>query len=106
MENFTGTLRWPFYYIDPLPRYTVHVNSRVFTGLLYQDTWEGMNEPCIYAGNPQGAESTVVLYPNDPVIEGVYRDYIVSGLFETTFRYSRFNERMCTAGDGGLLFRT
>lgn len=33
--------------------------------------------------------------PNDPLIEGRYKDYIVDGPFATEFDYSHFNEEMC-----------
>ena len=58
-------------------------------------TWEGQNEPCLYAGNRQGGVVYEVLGEQDSVIEGNYADYRVQGLYETRFRYSHFNNSLC-----------
>ena len=99
IHNFTGVLN-PAYPPPPLTRYTLHVNNKTFTGLHYDLTWEFDDAPCLYSGNRQGGPIGEVREPNDPVIEGIYTEYIVSGLFETAYIYGRFNETICEDGSG------
>ncbi len=74
----------------------LNVNNRTFTGILLDLTWELEYDPCIYAGNFQAGAHPEVLEPNDPVIEGDYKEYIVDSLFGTAFTYGRFDEDVCT----------
>lgn len=66
-----------------------------FTGWLYSLTWERMQGPCLYAGNRQAGKIYEVDDPNDSVIEGNFTEYEVPGRFETSFKYSEFDETRC-----------
>ena len=69
---------------------------RSLTGLLEDLLWEGGEGPCLYAGNSQGGPIYEVENPNDPVIEGVYKDYRVQGLFEESqYVFAQFDETKC-----------
>ena len=48
------------------------------------------NRPCLYAGNHNGGPIGEVP-DTDGVIEGMYSDYEVGGLFETSFMFSKYN---------------
>lgn len=54
----------------------------------------GQSDPCLYAGSDQAAEigddSSM-----DPVIQGTYTDYIVKDVFETEYKYSKFESERC-----------
>ena len=71
--------------------------ARSFLGEFYHLKWDKTREPCLYAGNAQGGPSAEVQDPNDSIIEGRYRDYIIQSedLFDTEYVYSRFNEDRC-----------
>ncbi len=99
LENFTGTLN-PNYPPLNQVRYTLNVNNRTFTGILFDLTWEFKPDPCILAGNRQAGPIGEVLEPNEPVIEGNFREYKIGSLFGTAFTYGRFNEDMCGDGSG------
>lgn len=75
----------------------VETEARTFVAELYTYTWETRNELCFYAGNTQGGSLREITEEgfNDPVVEGSYKDYIVDGLFEHNFAYSRFSADMC-----------
>ena len=68
---------------------------RSFLAEQHFSAWENRPGPCLYAGNAQGGWSGEVNGLNNPVIQGSYKDYIVNGLFETDFTYSRFEEQSC-----------
>ncbi len=70
---------------------------RLITGVLDDQTWEFEQEPCFYVGNSQAGPIYEVKDPNDPVIEGSYDDYLVSGGYETGYAYSRFDETQCSS---------
>ncbi len=100
VSNFTGELVDPNF---PQERYVINVTHpdsadgpRLITGILDDQTWEFEPEPCFYVGNSQGGSIYEVKEPNDPVIEGNYEDYVVSGQFETMYTYSRFDEGRCS----------
>ena len=87
---------------DPGPNaYTVTVNypgqqARVFVGWLYPITWEKRLEYCIYAGNSQGGSSVEIPSPfNDPVLEGMYTDYMIGTPFGNEFQFNHFEEGRC-----------
>ena len=96
VEPYTGNLR------DGTPAqdlFSITVNypgqpPRRFTGELSSHTWELDPRPCLYAGSNQAGVSNEV-EGNDPVIEGRYSDYQVSGAFATNYMYSHFDEREC-----------
>lgn len=73
--------------------------ARSFLGHFYHLKWDKTRETCLYVGNAQGGPSFEVMDPNDSVIEGRYRDYILQGgdgnLFETDYTYSQFDESRC-----------
>ena len=73
--------------------------ARSFLGHFYYQKWDRTREPCLYVGNAQAGPSFEVPDPNDSVIEGYYRDYILQGedenLFATGYTYSQFEEERC-----------
>ena len=71
--------------------------ARSFLGEFYHLKWDKTREPCLYVGNAQGGPSAEVEEPDDSIIEGNYRDYIIKSedLFDTVYTYSRFNENRC-----------
>ena len=72
-------------------------SGRSFTGIHYEFNWSHEKQPCIYAGNRQGGPIHEVKDPNDPVIEGHYKEYQVSGPFsEAGYKYSLFNSTVCS----------
>ena len=73
--------------------------QRQFIARLYTNTWDKRGSECYYAGSAQGGPLGELESPHlrDSVIEGRYTDYIVSSLFETQFKYSRFDTNRCTA---------
>lgn len=70
-------------------------SHRQFVGRHYDLSWSRDFEDCLYVGNRQGGPIREVDFPNDPVIEGHYTDYIVTGGFQTMFKYSVFNSTYC-----------
>lgn len=70
-------------------------SHRQFVGRHYDLSWSRDVEDCLYVGNRQGGPIREVDSPNDPVIEGHYTDYIVTGAFQTMFKYSVFNSTYC-----------
>ena len=83
--------------------YTVTVSHpdspvRQFAAFLWPRSWEivrGEYQPCLYAGSHQAGRMDEIEGYSDPVIEGLYTDYIMSGPFDTEFEYSRFEQRRC-----------
>ena len=63
---------------------------RSFLANYYSLVWDRSSKPCLYAGSSQGGSLTNV-EPNDPVIEGNYREYEVSSLFGSSFKYNQLN---------------
>lgn len=64
-----------------------------FAGWLFPLTWELKRGPCLLVGSYQAGPTYRVENTNDSVIEGVYTEYEVDGLYETDFRYSEFGDR-------------
>ena len=70
--------------------------ARVFTGFISSLAWDYSPGPCLNAGDSQGGPAFEIEAPNDPVIEGHYKDYIVSGAFdETGYAFGRFEDTSC-----------
>ena len=71
---------------------------RSFVGIWSSVTWELLRRPCYFVGSGQGGRMLEIAPPdpNDPVIEGQYTDYIVDSLFATQYRFSHFNNTLCT----------
>ena len=60
-------------------------------------TWDNSKETCVYVGNSQGGPSGEFFNQlSGSVIEGSYKDYMVEGIFDTEFKYSRI-EGSCAA---------
>lgn len=100
--TYTGSQTIDYLDLDSLYAVTVSPpleaqQTRTFIAELYTFTWEPRNEVCFYAGNIQGGRLAEITDENfnDPVIEGSYEHYIVGGLFEHDFAYSRFSAGMC-----------
>lgn len=87
--------------LDLRNRYSITVmhpdaeRERTFTAILYDFNWEFAKQPCFYAGNQQGGPIAEVMDPNDSVIEGEYFDYQTTGIFASTYKFSRFEENQC-----------
>ena len=101
--KFNGTLR---YGADPSRYYVVTIEpgddspTRSFLGQFYHLKWDKSRESCLYVGNSQAGssyESEDPNAPNDSIIEGRYRDYIMisDDLFGTDFAYNEFEEDRC-----------
>jgi hypothetical protein len=68
---------------------------RQFTAFLHHREWDKTLAPCLYAGNRQGGPMAELPGRSDSVIDGHYRDYLTSGLYEDSFKYSKF-EATCS----------
>ena len=82
--------------ITPAPdHYAVTVNApgetRRFFAWKHSRTWDMEGVSCLYSGNVQGGPLYEVTSISDPVIQGTYTDYTVSGLFHSEYRYAKFN---------------
>ena len=73
--------------------------TRTFLAVLQIRSWDRTRGPCLYAGNRQAGPTGDIpedQLPNDSVIEGEYRDYIVSGEYATDCFYcGQFDESRC-----------
>ena len=69
-----------------------HPNSSVrHVPVLSGHAWFGRGRTsCLYAGDTQGGHVYEVESPNDSLIEGSYKDYIVSSIFANDFKFDRF----------------
>ena len=70
-------------------------NTRSFTAYLYHRTWDKTASPCLYGGNSQGGPWSELPGPNDPLIEGTYKDYLTRDLFDVNYKFSKF-EGVCS----------
>ena len=59
--------------------------------------WDLREATCFFAGSIQGGSLLEITEPdiNDPVIEGVYTDYIVEGILQNSYKFSQFNNNRC-----------
>ncbi len=98
VEPFTGSIRSSAS-TDNLYQVTIqHPNERrEFTAWLYPLTWEHRREYCLYAGNQQAGSVYEVVSPNDPVIEGTYKDYLVDTAYGIDFAFAQFDEGRCNS---------
>ena len=70
---------------------------RRFVTFLHSPTWDRRGkEYCLYGGNRQGGGIFEIESPNDPVIQGQYRDYIVGKQFGVEFVYTHFDSSQCS----------
>ena len=58
---------------------------RSFVGIESSVTSELERRPCYFVGSEQAGPLVEVSEPNNSVIEGVYRDYIIESLFATSY---------------------
>lgn len=72
-------------------------DSRKFVAEYSDRTWVPEKKDCLYVGNSQGGEIKEVQdsHFNDPVIQGIYSDYLTTGLYDHAFAYSRFDHERC-----------
>ena len=83
--------------IDPLD-YLIEISqsddqTKQLVGSDHSVTWQRRKQRCLYAGDRQGAKGAGQHGgPNEPLIDGVYTDYIVDGPFDTSFAYSQFGQ--------------
>ena len=71
-------------------------NHRHIPARKYSLTWDHFHQTCYYVGNSQGGPEKS-RDQNESVIEGSYKDYETSGLFDTDFLYERFEDGICKA---------
>ena len=83
------------YRIISVPSVTTPGESRHFIAELHHRTWDKTPEQCYYTGDSQGGHSGLVVSPDDSVIEGNYKEYILDGLFATDYRYGQYEEENC-----------
>ena len=83
-------------YVVELPPRDNTQTSRTLTGYLYPLASDFSPNPCLYVGNRQAGPIHEVIDPNDPIIETIYKNYIVPSAFdETDFPFAMFNEGRC-----------
>ena len=74
--------------------YAVTVNGprgmRRFLAWKHHRTWDKKSMTCLYAGDAHGGPVYEATSLSDPVIEGTYNEYKVSGLFATEYKYEMF----------------
>ena len=70
-------------------------DERRFVALRLSVTWEFEKKPCLYVGNSQAGPLGEVVDPNDSVIEGTYKDYIVDSIFSPVFKFAHIDEDNC-----------
>ncbi len=74
-----------------------NMSPRRFVTFLHSVTWDRRGkEYCLYGGNRQGGGILEIESPNDPIIQGRYRDYIVGEQFGVDFAYSHFESSECS----------
>ena len=80
---------------------TVHPNDsnrkRSFVALESSVTWEFEKKPCLYVGNSQAGPLGEDVAPNESVIEGSYKDYMVDSIFSPNFIFAHFDQDNCMA---------
>ena len=61
----------------------------------YSMTWDHHHKTCYYVGNSQGGpeKSRDQL---ESVIEGSYKDYMTNTLFDTNFKFAKFEDKVCS----------
>ena len=95
LAKFNGTQ------LDDTTRYVISVNRdgslvKEFTGSFHTLVWDQTVGDCLYVGDRQGGRISEVQDPNDPVLDGSYKDYRVPSAFdETGYRFGRFQENLC-----------
>ena len=83
--------------ISPRPNhYAVNVTApdgsmRRFFAWKLPYTWERKRQNCLYSGDAQGGLLYEVTSLSDPVIQGNYDEYAVSGLFDPDYKYEMFD---------------
>jgi len=88
--------------LSSLDLYTVTVTTsgvaRSYVGVYHKVTWEHREESCLYVGDNQASPLGYSLTPNDGVLEGDYRDYVVNTDFSELgpFKFGLFDEGSCT----------
>ena len=70
--------------------------TKTLTGVLHPITWF-KQDSCLYVGSAQASSAQInTNLPNDPVIEGNYRDYQLDEAFsEEEYVFGQFNENRC-----------
>ena len=67
--------------------------QRQLVGSMGSVTWEHQKRKCLYVGDRQGSRGAGLHGgPNDPVIEGIFTEYMVNGPFDTDFKYAQFGQ--------------
>ena len=69
-------------------------NHRHIPARKYSMTWDHQHKTCYYCGNSQGGPEAS-RNQNESVIEGLYTDYQTGGLFDTQFKFKKFNDNVC-----------
>ncbi len=56
--------------------------------------------PCLYSGDHQGGHIFKVSHPNNTVIEGGYKDYVIPSVFsEKDYKFGLFDGSKCMLGE-------
>ena len=94
-DTFNGASRSDDYTV------TVHPNDpnkiRSFVALVSSVTWEFEKKPCLYVGNSQAGPLGEDVTPNESVIEGTYKDYMVDSMFSPNFMFAHIDQDNCMA---------
>lgn len=81
---------------DKPGNYTITIagnQPRQLVGSIHKFTWQLERKQCLYVGDRQGAKGAGRHGgPNDPVIEGVYMDYMTEDPFGIDLKYSLFED--------------
>jgi hypothetical protein len=79
----------PDHYLIAIPGNT----QRQMIGDRHSTTWQRENRQCFYVGDRQGGRGLEIKgAPNEPLIEGVYTDYIMDEPYDTSFTFSQFGK--------------
>ena len=84
--------------ISPAPGHyavTVNVNgdTRRFFAWKAPRTWDRKSMNCLYSGDAQGGVLYEVTSLSGSVIEGTYKEYRVSSLFDPEYKYEMFGSQ-------------
>lgn len=86
---------------------TLDDSQRTFIAVLQLRTWDRTPGPCLYAGNRQAGPTGDVPADQDPngsVIEGVYKDYIITSDYGTDCQFcGQFDDSKCQGTDSGAV---
>lgn len=71
-----------------------HAKYRLIPAVFNDLVWDHSNDGCYYVGDSQGGPEKS-RDSIQSVIEGDYTQYVTNELFNTSFRYKRFDDKRC-----------